>query len=166
MWLLSEGPLHGYRMKRILDDEGLGFWFPTEYASIYAVLRTLVKAGYVKIVAVEREGLRPERTRYAITRAGRQHFKDLLERAWREPPSLVDPFQLALAARSELDEQRVAMLAGERLQALRERMAELERRVRAAPAVEVAERQIALVGAELAWTERLRASIGGRDDGK
>ena len=43
LWLLSEQPLHGYRIKRALDDEGLAFWFPVEFASIYSLLRTLVK---------------------------------------------------------------------------------------------------------------------------
>ena len=91
LWLLSEQSHHGYRIKKILDDEALRFWFPVEYASIYAVLRSLVRAGYVESVAVEREGQRPERTRYAITREGRRHLSELLERAWRELPAVGDP---------------------------------------------------------------------------
>jgi DNA-binding PadR family transcriptional regulator len=90
LWLLSEQSHHGYRIKKILDDEGLRFWFPVEYGSIYAVLRSLVRGGYVETVAVEREGQRPERTRYAITREGRQHLAELLERAWRELPAAGD----------------------------------------------------------------------------
>jgi DNA-binding PadR family transcriptional regulator len=156
LWLLSEGPLHGYRIKKILDDEGLSFWFPIEYASIYVVLRTLVKADLVRIVAIEREGARPERTRYAITRSGRRHLSVLLEHAWREPPRASDPFQLALAARSELGEGRVAALVGERIGALRERLAHLERLARSAPAPEMVGRQSALTRAELEWLESLK----------
>ena len=106
LWLLSEQPLHGYRIKKILDDDALRFWFPVEYGSIYAVLRSLTKRGYVEPVAVERDHQRPERTRYAITREGRQHLAELLERAWRELPSPADPIALALAARSDLAELR------------------------------------------------------------
>ena len=80
LWLLSEQSLHGYRIKRILDEETLAVWFPTRVGSIYAVLRTLVREGQVEAVAVEREGQRPERTRYAITAQGRRHFEDLLTR--------------------------------------------------------------------------------------
>ena len=120
LWLLSESPLHGYRIKKILEDEGLGFFFPIEYASIYSALRTLVKEGHVEQVAVEREGNR-ERTRYRITRSGRRHFEELLRRAWRELPSPAEPIQLALAARPELAEDEVDQLLDERRDALRAR---------------------------------------------
>jgi len=154
LWLLSEQPLHGYRIKRILDDEGLRFWFPIEFGSIYAVLRTLVKAGHVEAAAVEREGRRPERTRYAITPAGRRYLAELLERAWQELPSPGDPFALALAARSDLeDEERVPELLQARMRALRARLARLDGLARAAPAPELVERQRALTVAELAWAE-------------
>jgi DNA-binding PadR family transcriptional regulator len=165
LWLLSEGPLHGYRIKKILDDEALSFWFPIEYASIYTVLRTLVKGGHVRIVAVEREGLRPERTRYAITRGGRRHLTALLERAWREPPRAADPIQLALAARAEVGEERVAELLAARAEALRERLVRLERLARSAPAPEMVGRQRALTRAELEWIESWMADGGAQDAG-
>src|SRR5919198_2209008 len=162
LWLLSEQSLHGYRIKKILDDESLGFWFPIEFGSIYAVLRSLVKAGYVETAAVEQEGRRPQRTRYAITPAGRRHFAELLERAWRELPSPADPFALALAARSDLaDERRVPELLGERVEALRERLSALDRIERSAPAREMADRQRALTQAELEWAQDLLTREGG-----
>jgi DNA-binding PadR family transcriptional regulator len=151
LWLLSEAPLHGYRIKKILDDEGLRFWFPVEFGSIYAVLRSLVSGGYVTVVAVEREGQRPERTRYAVTREGREHLRELLARAWRELPSPADPFQLALAARSELSEREVEELLRERVASLEERVSELGRLARSAPAAAMVERQLALTNAELEW---------------
>ena len=40
LWLLSERPLHGYKIKRALDEPGLRFWFPIEYAAIYSLLGT------------------------------------------------------------------------------------------------------------------------------
>lgn len=153
LWLLSEAPLHGYRMKKILDDEGLRFWFPIDVGSIYAVLRSLVKGGFVTVAAVEREGQRPERTRYAITREGRDHLAELLARAWRELPSPADPFQLALAARSELTEVEVERLLAERVDALRDRTATLDQLARSAPAPAMVDRQRALTSAELEWAE-------------
>jgi DNA-binding PadR family transcriptional regulator len=166
LWLLSEAQLHGYRIKRILDDEALRFWFPIEYGSIYAVLRSLVKAGYVRTVAVEREGNRPERTRYAITATGRRHLAELLERAWRELPASADPIVLALAARSDLaDERRVPALLADRAAALRERLSELARLERSAPAPEMVERERALLQAELSWAETMLEREGGTTDG-
>jgi DNA-binding PadR family transcriptional regulator len=166
LWLLSEQSLHGYRIKKILDDEALRFWFPVEYASVYAVLRTLVRAGYVEAVAVEKEGRRPERTRYAITREGRRHLSELLERAWRELPSAGDPISLALAARSDLeDESRVPELLAGRRDALRDRLAQLDELARSAPAPEMVDRRRALTQAELEWTEDLLANEGGKTGG-
>ncbi len=166
LWLLSEQSLHGYRIKKILDEPSLRFWFPIELASIYSILRSLVKAGYVETVAVERQGQRPERTRYAITREGRRHLAELLERAWRGLPSPADPFALALAARSDLDdERRVPELLRERIAALRERLLALDELERSAPAPEMAERQRALTRAELEWAQDLLEREGGTTDG-
>jgi len=165
LWLLSERPLHGYRIKKILDDQALRFWFPVEYASIYSVLRTLVRGGYVESVAVERDGQRPERTRYAITPEGRRHLAELLERAWRELAPIGDVTALALAARSDLeDERRVPELLSERRDALRERLGRLEAQARSAPAAEMVDRRRALTEAELEWTENLLAKEGGSTD--
>jgi DNA-binding PadR family transcriptional regulator len=155
LWLLSETSHHGYRIKKILEEETLRFWFPLEYGSIYAVLRSLVRGGFVQAVAVEREGQRPERTTYAITDAGRRHLEELLRRAWRELRSPAEPIQLALAARPELEEEEVHALLGERAEALRIRLGLLDELARSAPAPEMVDRQRALTKAELKWAEAL-----------
>ena len=165
LWLLSEGPLHGYRVKKILDDQSLSFWFPVEYASIYSVLKSLVKKGYVKVIAVERDGRRPERTRYAISPSGRKHLVELLAQAWRELPSPADPFQLALAARSELTVDQVNDLNAERIGALQARMGQLGELARSAPAPEMVERLVALTSAELTWLKALLENQGGAGNG-
>ena len=160
LWLLSEQPLHGYRIKKILDEESLRFWFPVEFGSIYAVLRSLTRAGYVEPLAAERQGQRPERTRHAITPAGREHLAELLHRAWRELPSPADPIQLALAARSDLPEEEVEELLRERAAALSERLTQLDEVARSAPAPEMVDRQRALTRAELDWAETLLSQKG------
>lgn len=164
LWLLSEGPLHGYRIKKILDDPALSFWFPVEYASIYSVLRTLVKSGYIEVVVVEQDGSRPQRTRYAMTRSGSRHFARLLERAWLDPPAVADPFQLALAARADVGEGRIPGLLAARADALHQRKAHLDSIARSAPAPEMVERQMALTTTELEWLEKMITTQGGDDD--
>jgi DNA-binding PadR family transcriptional regulator len=155
LWLLSEQPLHGYRIKRILDEGSLRFWFPVETGSIYAVLRTLERAGFVETEVVEREGKRPERTRFRITREGRRHYEALLRRAWREPARPVDDIDLALAARPDLEEEETVALLEERVAALRERLDELNLLATSAPAPEMVERRRVLTRAELEWAEAL-----------
>jgi DNA-binding PadR family transcriptional regulator len=151
LWLLSEQPLHGYRISRILADDFFGFWFPLEDASIYSCLRTLVKHGFARVAATEQEGRRPERTRYAITPKGRAHLRDLLRRAWTELPTPSEPIHLALAAEPELPAADLRELRAARQAALERRMADLKRMVRSAPQPSIVNRLVALTKAELAW---------------
>ena len=155
LWLLSESPLHGYRIRKILRDPVHAFWFRVEDASIYSCLRTLVKRGLARVVGTEREGRRPVRTRYAITRAGREHLRDLLRDVWREPPAPTDPVQLALAARSELPPEELTGLLEVRRAALEERVRRLEGMERSAPDPQMVRRQLALTRAELGWLDEM-----------
>jgi len=160
LWLLSEQPLHGYRISRILADDFFGFWFPLEDASIYSCLKTLVKHGFARVQRTEQEGRRPERTRYAITPKGRAHLRDLLRRAWTELPSPSEAVHLALAAVPELPTAELRQLREARRTALERRLGELKRMVRAAPCPEIATRLAALTRAELAW---MRSRTGGKE---
>ncbi len=157
LWLLSEQSLHGYRIKRILDEETLALWFPTKVGSIYAVLRTLVREGHVQAIAVEREGKRPERTRYAITGEGRRHFEELLRSAWASVPTFSDPIDAALAALPELEDDEVDRLVAQRAEGLCDRLRRFAQFERAPPAHEIVQRRRALLEAELSWTEELLA---------
>ncbi len=160
LWLLSEQPLHGYRIKRALDDDGLAFWFPVEFASIYSVLRTLVKQGFVEVAGTEQEGARPQRMLYRITRPGRLHYRELLARAWQslDPPG--DAAQLALAALPDLEPAALTEALHARKQALVERLAQCEALRRAAPEPAMADRTRALTQADLAWLESFATSQG------
>jgi DNA-binding PadR family transcriptional regulator len=159
LWLLSEAPLHGYRISRILKDDFFGYWFPLEDASIYSCLRTLVKHGHARVVATEQEGRRPERTRYAITPKGRAHLRDLLRKAWRELPAPGDPIHLALAALPELPADELPGLREERTAALERRLGDLRRMARAAPCPDIVARLVTLTRAELAWLKRLAGGM-------
>lgn len=160
LWLLSEGPLHGYRIKKILEEPSLRFWFPLEVGSIYAVLGSLLRGGFIEAEAVEREGLRPERTRYKITKSGRSHYQELLRQAWRDPPSIADPIFAALAARSELPEDEVLNLLENRARLLKDKLDEIERFASSAPAKEMVSRRRAILSAELEWAESLLRERG------
>ncbi len=155
LWLLSEAPMHGYRIKRTLDDQALRFWFSVEYGSVYAVLRTLEREGLVRQTALEREGARPPRRRYEITGEGRAALGDLLREAWVRLPERGEPIDLALAARPELAEDEIDGLLGRRADALRDRLRDLRALARSAPAPELVPRHAALAEAELGWIESM-----------
>jgi DNA-binding PadR family transcriptional regulator len=155
LWLLSEGPLHGYRIKRILDEGSLRFWFPIEVGSIYAVLRSLAKGEFIEEEIVEREGQRPERTRFRITKAGPAHFQELLRKAWSEPEKPSDPIDLALAASSELEKGELERLLSERASVLQARLTMVEKMASSAPAPEIADRIRLLTQSELDWVKTL-----------
>jgi DNA-binding PadR family transcriptional regulator len=151
LWLLVESPLHGYAVRRILAERGLAFWFPVDYGSIYAVLGALERQGYAQALETEREGARPERTRYAITPRGRRHLEELLREAWRHISTAADPVQAALLARDELEGAEVTRLLEQRVGDLEARLAALHAMARSAPDPAMVTRQLVLTQAELAW---------------
>jgi DNA-binding PadR family transcriptional regulator len=153
LWLLSEGPLHGYRIRKVLRDDVMGFWFAVEDAAIYSLLRTLVREGRAREGDEERAGKRSRRL-YAITREGRAHLRDLLRRAVREPDLGGDVLDAALAARSELDEGEVPALLAARAAALRERLARLSALEAGAPDPSMVGRARGRLRAELRWTRQ------------
>ena len=154
LWLLAEGPLHGYRIQKILGDPGLAFWFRVEDASIYAMLRSLVKQGLARIQGEEREGQRPSRTVYRITPAGRKALRQDLEAGWRALEPSREVFAAALAAADELEAEEIRQLLAERRAALSARRARLDRVARSAPSGLLARREAALLDAEIAWLAR------------
>lgn len=153
LWLLAERAAHGYQIKRSLTDAGLAFWFGLEDASIYSVLRTLLRHGQVREVARERAGGRPTRTRYAITAAGRRHYDELLTEAIRSVRVPVAPVDVALAAVGDLDEAEAAAAWHDRRTALSSLADDIERHRSAAPSSAIADRNLALVRAEIAWLD-------------
>jgi DNA-binding PadR family transcriptional regulator len=154
LWLLSEQPLHGYRIKRILEDDAYSFWFSVEFTSIYSALRTLVKLEYVEETGLEQEGARPERMGYRITRAGRAHLRELIRKTWDTTPLLGDPFSMAIAGVPELPREEIDTLRANRVEALEARIAECKTLRRAALNEAMVERSLAMMSAELQWLKK------------
>ena len=92
--LLSEQPMHGYRLKDTFDERVSPMWGLTT-AQIYQTLGALERAGLLQSRG-ERVGSRPERRIYKLTDTGE---RELL--AWlREPPATsLRPFRADLLLR-------------------------------------------------------------------
>jgi DNA-binding PadR family transcriptional regulator len=155
LWLLSEGPLHGYRIRRILAEPSLAAWLRVEDGSIYNMLKTLTREGFVLAEApAPTTGRGPQpKAQYRITPPGRLHYAALLEQAWREPLPLAHPVQVALAAQADLPAKRRAELWTERHAVLGAQHATLEATRRSAPHPHMVDRALALINAELRWIE-------------
>ena len=154
LWLLAEQPLHGYRIQKILGDPGLAFWFRIEDASIYSMLRNLVKGGFARLQGEEQEGQGPSRTVYRITPSGRKELRRLLESAWQTLEPSREVFCAGLAAADELEAAEIRHLLAERATALLRRRERLDQVARGAPSGLLARREATLLDAEIAWLEK------------
>ena len=79
--LLRDQPLHGYEIKRIIEDH-MGDWTSIAFGSIYFALDKLTQEGFLENIGIEQDGARPSRKVYQITRLGREEFLRLLRETW------------------------------------------------------------------------------------
>jgi DNA-binding PadR family transcriptional regulator len=85
-------PVHGYDVKRELENWQVEEWAAIAPGSIYHGLHKLSQDGLLEEVATERVGSRPARTTYRVTAKGDLEFEQLLRRHWWEYATSVDPF--------------------------------------------------------------------------
>lgn len=163
--LLREGDMHPYEMMRLLRQRRDERLVRIQKGTFYHAVARLERDGLVDEVGVDRDGNRPERTTYTLTSAGEEavvewvrgelgrldrhaEFRVALAEAHNLPReeviTLLDARRALLAAAA--DEHRLSIIdAG-------------ERRVPEQFLVEV-ERESALLDAELAWQDALRARL-------
>jgi DNA-binding PadR family transcriptional regulator len=151
LWLLAEQPQHGYRLKAILTDSGFAPWFALEDASIYAMLRSLVKQGLARVIGEEQTKGRPARTLYKITPEGRRALKEGLIDAFAIVHPRPEPIHAALAATDEFEPAELRSAYAARLLRVSERIAKVREQALAAPTQSLVRREIALLEAETSW---------------
>ena len=67
---LYEKPMHPYEVAQTLRQRAKQESVRLNYGSLYAVVESLEKKGFIKATGTVREGKRPQRTVYAITDEG------------------------------------------------------------------------------------------------
>lgn len=169
---LSQGPMHPYEIGSTLTRHGDDRSIRYRHASLYMVVERLAAAGFVVPVETGRDGARPERTRYAITDAGRAELRDWLAELLAEPAHEYPRFVAALAFVAALDPQEVLAALERRTAALDDARAECTRVVDRAVADGVhpiflveEEYRLALLDAELGFVGSLRARIADPSSG-
>jgi DNA-binding PadR family transcriptional regulator len=76
--LLRERPMHPYEIQRLLKERHKDDVLVLKRGSLYHAIRRLGEAGLIEAVDTTREGRRPERTTYRITRAGERALVEWL----------------------------------------------------------------------------------------
>jgi DNA-binding PadR family transcriptional regulator len=157
-------PMHPYEIASMLRARGKADDMEIKWGSLYTVVRNLAKHGFIEVVESQRDGARPERTIYRITEAGLAELRDWTRELVATAPPEHPRFKAGLSVLSILRPDEVA-------QALRERLAELERsvtRLRAALAgyadvprlfLVEDEYELALREAETTWVRGLLAEL-------
>ncbi len=92
--LLLDAPRHGYELRRYIQKR-LGDIAVITPGTIYYTLKKLKRKGLVKVRS-DRDGKRPERFVYTITKEGREAFRDLLEKALLHVDKPYSTFDIAL----------------------------------------------------------------------
>jgi DNA-binding PadR family transcriptional regulator len=115
---LTQRPMHPYELSRALRDNGDARSIKFNHGSLYMVVQQLAKAGFIAAQETSREGLRPERTVYALTDAGSTELRDWLRELVEEPEHEYPHFVSALSLIAALHPDQVVQLLHRRLDRL------------------------------------------------
>lgn len=125
--LLAEEPMHAYRMQRLIKERRKDRVVNiAQRNSVYQTLDRLLRAGLVEVLDTVRTENRPERTVYRITGEGRTTLHDWLRTMISTPAREFPEFPLALASLPSLTPEQAAELLQQRVEALRDRLAQAE----------------------------------------
>lgn len=118
--LLSERPMHPYQMSATLRERRKEDSIKINYGSLYSVVESLHRRGFIEARETVREGRRPERTVYAITGSGEGLMTAWLSELLSNPAKEFPEFEAALSLMPALPPDEVVSLLERRLSAQRE----------------------------------------------
>ena len=100
---LYEKPMHPYEVAQTLRSRAKEQSVRLNYGSLYAVVESLEKKGFIKSTGTLREGKRPQRTIYDITEEGSLEMTDWLTELIGTPNKEYPAFQAGLSFLPALD---------------------------------------------------------------
>lgn len=165
--LLVESPMHPHAMAATLRERGMDRVFKVTTGSLYDVVRSLERAGWIEARETVRVGSRPERTVYGHTPLGRTEFVRWVDELVRVPQAEYPKFLSAVGYLGALGpDGALAALRerADRLRALLEEFREGHRAVLDAgevPRLFVVEAEYAvrMYEAELDWVTEIAGDI-------
>jgi len=164
--LLDEGPMHPYELASTMRARHLDEFIRLNFGSLYHTVDSLEANGWIVPMEREKEGGRPERTVYRLTKAGREVLvrvvSDILAHPRREYPEFAAGLMFmhhlsAGVAASHLADRAVA------LQGTIEKLTRINSEVRGMGVTRLAlielEHKIAMLEAEMKWVRNLEREI-------
>lgn len=150
--LLAGGPLHPYRMQRLLKEWGKDQVINVgQRANLYSAIRRLHASGAIAVGRTERDPRYPERTVYEITDSGRALLRTWLAEMVTSAHNEFPEFPAALSFLMLFGPQEAAEHLATRAQRLRARLAFLD--------AQLADHQSTLPRVTLVETEYQRAVL-------
>ena len=162
---LTQRPMHRYELASVLRAHGKEQDMNVKLSSLYTVVQNLAKHGFLEAVGTSRQGMRPERTTYRITEAGRREMADWTRELISEPQPEHHRFTAGLSIMVALPPDDVIALLQIRLGRLEKtiaaRRAELAKTMRDVQRLFLAEEEyaMAMLEAEAAWVRSLRNEL-------
>lgn len=123
--LLTERPMHPYEMSSVMRERELSAVIKLSQSSLYSVIETLHREGWIVPVETQREGRYPERTIYTTTDAGRVELIDWLHSLIRQPATEYTQFAAGLAFLGHLSPTEAATLLEEHTCYLQEQISNI-----------------------------------------
>jgi DNA-binding PadR family transcriptional regulator len=123
---LWERPMYPYEITMALRHRGKEQSIRLNFGSLYAVMKSMEKHGFIEVVQAEREGNRPERSVYAITPAGRRESDEWLRELLSTPVKEYPDFEAGLSLLPLLSPSAVLGLLTARLGRLDATLQEIE----------------------------------------
>ncbi|RSN36964.1 PadR family transcriptional regulator [Amycolatopsis sp. WAC 04169] len=162
---LNERPMHPYEMASVLKSRGKDRDMGIKWGSFYTVVGNLRKHGLIEAAESGRDGARPERTVYRITKAGRDEMLDWLRELLAELAPEEPKFVAGLSVMGWLGPDEVVALLRTRLAALDEDIAstraELARLIEEIPRLVLLETEyhLAIRVAEAEWVRSILGEL-------
>jgi len=160
---LLQKPMHPYELAILLRERGKERDMPIKWGSLYTVVGNLEKHGFIRAVQSERQGLRPERTIYEITPAGRAELVDWLRELVGVAEREIPRFEAGLSLIGVLPPDEVIELLDARLTDLDRQLAEARADLASAPVPRIflleAEYDLVVRQAEADWVRGLLTEL-------
>jgi DNA-binding PadR family transcriptional regulator len=168
--LLYERSMHPYEMAATLRERRKEASIKLRYGSLYTVIELLLKAGFISAKKTTREGNRPERTIYEISRSGESEMRDWLREILSTPAKEYPRFEAGLSLLPALPIEEATDVLETRVELLRKDIEQVRSGLQQAkamklPALFSIESEYRLVGlnSELSFVEELIERV--RKDG-
>jgi DNA-binding PadR family transcriptional regulator len=129
---LYEKPMHPYEVAQTLRSRAKEQSVRLNYGSLYAVVESLEKKGFIKSTGTLREGKRPQRTVYDITEEGSLEMTDWLTELIGTPNKEYPAFQAGLSFLPALDPDDALAALRRRAEALTMKLVAMRGAVQAA----------------------------------